>query len=631
MHVNEFRTSCELNKYPQEKIHLFQKAIDIARTTFSEKKRIAGDSFFDHNMRVATILTESNSEAESVIAGILQGILPHMKKEELKIHFGTEIVRLLEEVDELKEIKSRNNQLSAESLRKIIITTAQDIRSIFVKFANKLDNMRSIIVLPQAEQKKIAQDVLDIYAPLAYRLGAELIRTQLEDIAFKVLNPRKSEEIITYLEESREQRQKSIDEAITLIQRTCSEKVDIIKIKGRPKHVYSIYKKIQAKKVGLNQLFDLLGLRVIVAEEKDCYTLLGILHEAFEPSPGRLKDFIATPKPNFYRSIHTGVMLPNGKVAEVQIRTPEMEEFAEEGLASHWRYKKIKSDDLFERRVAWLRNVLEMQKNLENKELLQTIKVDLFGDKIYCYTPKGDVKELPKNATILDFAYLVHEHIGNKTVGARVNGRFVPIKHKLISGDVVEIVTNKNQRPRRSWIKIVLSAKARQRIRKSLKEYEKLPALYFRRIKPSVTEEQGVLVQSEDFPKAVCVLAKCCRAIPDEEIVGIITKRKIISVHTKECKAALKEEERWIPVQWKDTFNQRIRFYVRATERSGLLADLLHTIVNAKFEVKEAKAKMIGENVAECSFSVIPRDLDHLKELIRRLGKVNGFKRISFE
>ncbi|MBT4935582.1 bifunctional (p)ppGpp synthetase/guanosine-3',5'-bis(diphosphate) 3'-pyrophosphohydrolase [Candidatus Woesearchaeota archaeon] len=631
MHVNEFRTSCELNKYPQEKIHLFQKAIDIARTTFSEKKRIAGDSFFDHNMRVATILTESNSEAESVIAGILQGILPHMKKEELKIHFGTEIVRLLEEVDELKEIKSRNNQLSAESLRKIIITTAQDIRSIFVKFANKLDNMRSIIVLPQAEQKKIAQDVLDIYAPLAYRLGAERIRTQLEDIAFKVLNPRKSEEIITYLEESREQRQKSIDEAITLIQRTCSEKVDIIKIKGRPKHVYSIYKKIQAKKVGLNQLFDLLGLRVIVAEEKDCYTLLGILHEAFEPSPGRLKDFIATPKPNFYRSIHTGVMLPNGKVAEVQIRTPEMEEFAEEGLASHWRYKKIKSDDLFERRVAWLRNVLEMQKNLENKELLQTIKVDLFGDKIYCYTPKGDVKELPKNATILDFAYLVHEHIGNKTVGARVNGRFVPIKHKLISGDVVEIVTNKNQRPRRSWIKIVLSAKARQRIRKSLKEYEKLPALYFRRIKPSVTEEQGVLVQSEDFPKAVCVLAKCCRAIPDEEIVGIITKRKIISVHTKECKAALKEEERWIPVQWKDTFNQRIRFYVRATERSGLLADLLHTIVNAKFEVKEAKAKMIGENVAECSFSVIPRDLDHLKELIRRLGKVNGFKRISFE
>ncbi len=631
MHVNEFRTSCELNKYPQEKIHLFQKAIDIARTTFSEKKRIAGDSFFDHNMRVATILTESNSEAESVIAGILQGILPHMKKEELKIHFGTEIVRLLEEVDELKEIKSRNNQLSAESLRKIIITTAQDIRSIFVKFANKLDNMRSIIVLPQAEQKKIAQDVLDIYAPLAYRLGAERIRTQLEDIAFKVLNPRRSEEIITYLEESREQRQKSIDEAITLIQRTCSEKVDIIKIKGRPKHVYSIYKKIQAKKVGLNQLFDLLGLRVIVAEEKDCYTLLGILHEAFEPSPGRLKDFIATPKPNFYRSIHTGVMLPNGKVAEVQIRTPEMEEFAEEGLASHWRYKKIKSDDLFERRVAWLRNVLEMQKNLENKELLQTIKVDLFGDKIYCYTPKGDVKELPKNATILDFAYLVHEHIGNKTVGARVNGRFVPIKHKLISGDVVEIVTNKNQRPRRSWIKIVLSAKARQRIRKSLKEYEKLPALYFRRIKPSVTEEQGVLVQSEDFPKAVCVLAKCCRAIPDEEIVGIITKRKIISVHTKECKAALKEEERWIPVQWKDTFNQRIRFYVRATERSGLLADLLHTIVNAKFEVKEAKAKMIGENVAECSFSVIPRDLDHLKELIRRLGKVNGFKRISFE
>jgi len=631
MHVNEFLLLCTRKEYPQEKILLFQKAINIARAVLSDKKRIAGDSFFDHNMRVATILAQSNSEAESVMAGILQGILPHMKKEELKILFGTEIVRLLEEVDELKEIKSRNLQLSADSLRKIIITTVQDTRSIFVKFANKLDNMRSIDVLPPLEQKKIAQDVLDVYAPLAYRLGAERIRTQLEDIAFKTLNPRKSEEIMTYFEESREQQERSIDEAIALIRKTCAGKVEIQTIKGRPKHVYSIYKKMQEKKIGIDQLFDLLGLRVIVPEVKDCYTLLGILHEAFEPIPGRLKDYIATPKPNFYQSIHTGVILPNGKVAEVQIRTPDMEEFSEEGLAAHWKYKKLNSDELFERRVAWLKNVLEMQKNLENKEFLQTIKVDLFGDKIYCYTPKGDVKELPKGATVLDFAYLVHEHIGNQTVGARVNGTFVPIKHKLISGDVVEIVTNKNQRPRRGWIKIVLSSKARQRIRKSLKTYDKLPALYFRRIKPASTEEEGVLVHSDDFPKATCVLAKCCMAIPDQDIVGIITKRKIISVHTRECKAALKEEHRWVPVQWKETFNQRIRFYVKATERSGLLADLLHTIVNARFEVKEAKAKMIGENVVECSFSVIPRDLNHLKELILRVGKVKGFKRIIFE
>ena len=439
------------------------------------------------------------------------------------------------------------------------------------------------------------------------------------------------DDIINFLKESGEQRQKNIVEAIRVIKRVVHERISLVSIDGRPKQVYSIYKKLKKKKTSLNKLFDLLGIRIIVSTEKDCYSLLGLLHEVFEPIEGRLKDYITNPKSNLYRSIHTGVKLPNGKVAEIQIRTPEMNEFAEEGIAAHWRYKGMSSEQSFEKKIAWLRGILDLQKDEGNKEFLEAARVDVFGDSIYCYTPKGDTKELPKNATILDFAFSVHEEVGNHSVGGRVNGKFVPLKYIITHGDVVEVVTNKNQRPRRSWIKLVKSSKARQKIRKSLKKYEKLPALYFRTFKPTITEEQGILVESEEFPNAFCVLAKCCNPLPGEDIVGILTKRKIVSTHKDDCRLAKKEEERWVPVNWKESFNQKIKFFINAHERSGLLADLLHTIATAGFEIKEAKAKLVDLDHAQCNFSVIPRNLEHLKELVNRVNKVKGVTKIFFE
>ena len=238
---------------------------------------------------------------------------------------------------------------------------------------------------------------------------------------------------------------------------------------------------------------------------------------------------------------------------------------------------------------------------------------------------------MPLGSTILDFAYSIHEEIGNHSVGGRVNGKFVPLKHRLTHGDVVEVITNKNQRPRRDWIKIVKSGKTRQRIRKLLKVHEKLPSLHFRTLKPLVNEDQGVLVESGKFPNAICVFAKCCLAVPGDKITGIATKRRVISVHKEECRAALKEKERLVGVNWKNSFNQKIKFYVLASERSGLLADLLNTIASAGFEVKEAKAKFIGAGNAECSFLVVPRDLEHLKVLVERIRKLKGIKRIYFE
>ena len=378
--------------------------------------------------------------------------------------------------------------------------------------------------------------------------------------------------------------------------------------------------------------YDLLGIRAIVSTEKDCYSLLGLLHENFEPLEGRLKDYIANPKPNFYRSIHTGVKTENGKILEVQIRTSEMDEFAEEGIAAHWRYKKLDSSESFEKKIAWLRGILDLQKDESTKEFLETAKVEVFGDSIFCYTPKGDVKELPKGATILDFAFMVHEDVGNHAVGGRVNGKFVPLRHTLEKGDVVEVVTNKSQHPHLSWLKIVRSGRTRQKIRKFLQDFKHLPSFHYRALKPLGEEsEQSVLTESTEHPHAVCVLAKCCTPLPEDNIVGFITKRRVISVHNIECRQAEKERERWVKVNWKASFGQKIKFLVNATERSGILADLLHTIAYAGFEVKEAKAKLLDLGNVQCSFLVIPRGLEELKELVRKVKKVKGVRKIYFE
>jgi RelA/SpoT family (p)ppGpp synthetase len=621
-----FLAVCKDKGYSEENLTKFNTAITKSQI-LKKQKRKAGDSSFDHNIRVAQILVENKSAPEVIISAIIQNC--NLDDETITKLFGQETFNLIQQVNELRLLTFKNKQMQADSFRKMIITTIKDVRAILVKLANKLDNFRSINVFSDNKQKIMASEILEIYAPLAYRLGVDKIKSQLEDLAFKVLNPKKYYEILTYLKESNVARDHYINNFIEKVDTFSKSKVKLIKIKGRSKNIYSIYKKIIARGVSLKDQFDLLGVRIIVPKVKDCYIMLGLLHENFEPIAGRLKDYIANPKPNSYQSIHTAVRFSSKKIFEVQIRTPEMDELADEGIAAHWRYKGMKSEKAFERKMSWLRSILDLQK--DNPNFLETLKVDIFGDKIYCYTPQGDVKELPKNACVLDFAFLVHEEVGNKAVGGRVNGKFVPLKYELKLGDVIEIVTNKNQRPRRGWIKIVKSARARQKIRKSLKEYENLPAFHFRQIKPVIREEQGILIESDEFPLATCVLAKCCLAIPGDEIVGLLTKRRIVSVHRLDCRGALKLQERWVPVNWKTTFNQKITFHVRANERSGLLADSLHTIASAGFEVKEAKAKLLGSQMAECSFTVIPRDLDQINKLIKRVEKINGVKLIYFE
>lgn len=627
MDKERFLENCRNKEYSEIQLKLLAQAANFAEERLKGKLRLNG-TVLEHNLRVASILVDNSSPPEVVVAGLLHGLSGH--KEEITKLLGAEIWNLVQGAEDVKELKSKNKSIQAEALKKILLTTLSDVRVILVKLANKLDNLRTIEFLSPEEQQRISQEVLDVYAPLAYRLGVEKLRVELEDLAFKVINPSKHAEINRYLHTSSEQREKDIAEDIGLIQQLVKGKIPLITIKGRSKHIYSIYKKMAVRGVKLEDQYDLYGIRIIVPEEKDCYTLLGLLHENFEPLLGRLKDYITAPKPNFYRSLHTGVKLPNGKIIEIQIRTPEMDAFAEEGIAAHWKYKKVGSQEGFEKKVSWLREILNL-KDGGDKEFLEAAKVDVFGDNIFCYTPKGDAKELPKGATVLDFAYAVHEEVGNHAAGGRVNGKFVPLRKELSKGDVVEVVTNKVQRPHRSWLKIVKSPSARQKIRKFLREVEKLPDLHYRLPKSLTSEEQSIMVDSIEYPTALCLMAKCCSPLPGEGIVGIVTKRKLISVHKKECREVQKEEERWVGVKWKETFNQKIRFFVRALERSGLLADLLHTIASAKFEVNEAKAKLIGSGEMEGSFLVVPKDLEQVKELVRKVGKVKGVKRVYFE
>ncbi|HLC90463.1 MAG TPA: HD domain-containing protein [Candidatus Nanoarchaeia archaeon] len=619
---------CRENGFSRLDLMKVKKALDLAKEHLSAKKRLAGDSYYDHVVRVAEILLQSKANQNTILSAIVNETMSSGTEKQIAEMFGQDVLQLSKGVAEIKIIKTRSNKLEAEALRKVILATCKDIRIIVIKLANKLDNLRQLRFLPKERQITVAEEVLEFYAPLAYRLGIENMRTELENLAFAVVNPKKYQEIVNYFKESQEEREKNSQEAVARISEAVKD-LPVIKIKGRSKHVYSIYRKMTKRGVPLDEQLDLFGARIIVPEIKDCYSVLGKLHELFIPVEGTLKDYIAKPKPNFYRSIHTAIILPNKKIVEVQIRTKEMDEFAEEGVAAHWKYKGIESDQEFEKKMSWLKGVLDLQKD-NAKEFLESAKVDVFGDRIGCYTPKGEIKELPEGAAILDFAYLIHEEVGNHAIGARVNGKFVPLKHRLQQGDVVEIVTSKSQRPRMNWLKMVKSAKTRQKIRKYLTEHEKLPAFFYRTPKPLVTDEQGVLVESKEFPKALCVLARCCDPLPGDAITGIITKRRVISVHHQECRLALKEEGRWIKVNWKNEFSQKILFHVIAEERSGLLADVLHTIAKVGFEIKEAKAKMLSKDV-ECSFLLVPQEMKNVQEMMARVNKVKGIRKMYFE
>ena len=461
---------------PDVDVSAVERAWNYAEQAHDGQIRESGEPYFDHPAAVAFILADMDLDPNTIAAGLLHDVVEDTGKhyEELASVFGPEVAGLVDGVTKLSrmDFKTREEQ-QAESLRKMFVAMAKDIRVILIKLADRLHNMRTLRECQLDKQKRVAGETVEIYAPLAHRLGMWRLKWELEDLALRYLEPSVYYELVEKVATKRQEREGHIEEARQTLSAALEEIGVPAEIQGRPKHFYSIYQKMIKQGKDFSEIWDLMGLRVIVGTLRECYAVLGAVHSIWKPIPGRFKDYVAMPKSNMYQSLHTTVIGPRGEPLEIQIRTWEMHRTAEYGIAAHWRYKDggAGGGD-FEDKITWLRQILDWQKETHNgTEFVETLKVDLFSDEVYVFTPKGDVKTLPAGSTPIDFAYAVHTDIGNRCAGARVNGRMVPLGTPLATGDIVEIVTNKAQTgPSRDWLNIAKTSKAKGKIRQWFKE-----------------------------------------------------------------------------------------------------------------------------------------------------------------
>ncbi|HUI67606.1 MAG TPA: bifunctional (p)ppGpp synthetase/guanosine-3',5'-bis(diphosphate) 3'-pyrophosphohydrolase [Nitrospirota bacterium] len=469
---------CIQNYHPDADVDLLRRAYIFSAKAHQGQTRLSGESYLIHPIEVAAILANLKLDAATVAAGLLHDTIEDtpITSEEIKSMFGEEVAMLVDGMTKLSrmELQSRE-QREADNFRKMIVAMAKDIRVILIKLADRLHNMRTLKSLPPEKQKRIAQETLDIYAPLANRLGISRIKTELEDLAFMYLNPEAYKDLAQKVNKRRIERESYINELIEIIRGQLAEHGYKGEVRGRPKHFYSIYQKMEKQGISFEDVYDLIAIRIITDTKVNCYAILGLIHSLWTPVPGRFKDFIGVPKSNLYQSLHTTVIGPKGERVEFQIRTEEMHRLAEEGIAAHWRYKeKSAVSQREEQQFAWLRQLLEWQRDLPDaKEFMETVKGDLFPDVVYVFTPRGDVKELPQGSTPVDFAFSVHTDIGQQCVGAKVNGKIVPLKHVLRNGDKIEVITQTGHTPSRDWLKFVKTSKARTRIKAWLKAEER--------------------------------------------------------------------------------------------------------------------------------------------------------------
>ena len=457
---------------------LLQKAFDFAKLAHKGQSRLSGDPYFVHPYEVSNILCDMGMDVNTIIAALLHDVIEDtsITLDIIQREFGGEVAALVDGVTKMNilEYKTREEQ-QAESLRKMILAMADDIRVILIKLADRLHNMRTLKYQPVEKQKEKAIETLEIYAPLAHRLGISAIKWELEDLALKYLEPDTFYGLAEKLASTRQQREAMIKKVMDEI-RERLVKVNIeAEIDGRPKHIYSIYEKMKTKDKSFEEIYDLIAIRIIVSNIKDCYGVLGIVHTIWKPIPGRFKDYIAVPKQNMYQSLHTTLLGEDGRPFEVQIRTLEMHRTAEYGIAAHWKYKEGAPRSNYDDKLIWLREILEWQKDLkDSKEFMESIKLDFFKEEVFVFTPKGEVKDFVLGSTPIDFAYSIHSAVGDKCVGAKVNGKMVPLDYELKTGDIIEIVTSSSSKgPSRDWLKIAKSTQAKSKIRNWFKKQSK--------------------------------------------------------------------------------------------------------------------------------------------------------------
>ncbi len=466
---------------PQDDLSIIKKAYDYSLKHHEGQSRASGEPYLVHPLEVALVLAEMKMDPVAVAAGLLHDSVEDTSVTivDIRKEFGEQVAHIVEGVTKISKIDfATREEQQAENLRKMMLAMVDDIRVVLIKLADRLHNMRTLEHLQPERQRKIAEETLEIYAPIAHRLGMGKIRGELEDLGFFFLDPVGYEQV----EQSVNARRKQGEAFLTKMQEVIGDKLKEAgiqaRVESRIKRLYSIHKKLQRQRIGVDQVYDLYAMRVITRSLQDCYAVLGIIHNIWRPVPGRIKDFIAMPRPNFYQSLHTSVITEEGIPFEIQIRTEEMHKMAEEGIAAHWKYKDGPVSAQDEQRLAWLRQVVEWQRDVSDpNEFLSTLKVDLYPEEVYTFTPKGKVVVLPRDATPIDFAYTIHTEVGHTCVGAKVNGRMVPLRHKLHSGDIVEIITQAGHKPSRDWLGIVKSSRSRNKIKHWLNVHQRERAI----------------------------------------------------------------------------------------------------------------------------------------------------------
>ncbi len=467
-----------LSYYPDADIEILKRAYQFSSEAHFSQKRVEGSPYIEHPVAVASILADMKMDIATIAAGLLHDTIEDTNTTvtDIKDLFGEEVAFLVEALTKLSRIEFKTKEeAQAENFRKMLLAMSEDVRVILIKFADRLHNMRTLQHLPENKQQRIASETLEIYAPIANRLGIGWLKTELEDLSFKIIMPDLYNELVRKVAKRREDQEGYLKEVTELVNNKLKEEGAPGTVSGRIKHYYGIYQKMQKQKITFEQVHDVLGLRIITDTKANCYAILGLIHSLWTPIPGRFKDYIGVPKSNMYRSLHTTVIGPKGERVEFQIRTPEMNVLAEHGIASHWRYKeKGELDEKSNRYISWLRDLIQAQRELvDAKDFLEAVKGEVVPEVIYVFTPKGEIKEMPIGSTPVDFAYSIHTQVGHRCVGAKINDRLVPLKHTLRNGDTVEIITSPTHGPSRDWLKFVVTQRAKSRIKQWIKAEER--------------------------------------------------------------------------------------------------------------------------------------------------------------
>lgn len=617
----EIKESMQRQNHSPEDIALVEKAYKFAKKTHEGQLRVSGEPYIIHPVEVAKILVNLEVDVHTLMAAFLHDVLEDTdtSPQTIKDMFGDDVLNLVQGVTKLGKLKFKSKEeRQAENFRRLFIAMANDIRVIFLKLADRLHNMRTLNFMSVEKQRKIAQETLDIFAPLANRLGIYKIKAELEDLSLKYLEPEKYYEIAQLVAQTKDDRDATVNELIDKISHDVEKSGIKAQITGRAKHYYSIYAKMKRQNITFNDLYDVTAVRVIVDNIKECYEVLGIIHSQFKPIPGRFKDYIAMPKGNMYQSLHTSVIGPRLKPLEVQIRTWQMHQVAEFGVAAHWRYKEKgsqKADGTQDKQFSWLHKLVEYEKDMKNaKDYVSSVKLDLFSDQVFAFTPNGDIYDFPKDATPVDFAYRIHTDVGHKTVGALINGRIVPLNTKLNNGDIVEVLTSKTPAPRLDWLTFVVTKQASSKIKQWFKknkrdehinlgkanlEHELTKAVFDEYVKSGEFDKVAKIMNyecsddlfaalgygettlnkitnklkkpeekhpEEAFHRAskkasdkdiiglegmLYSFARCCSPIPGEPIVGVVTRNKGVTVHRVDCKTLETiPPERLMEIRW---------------------------------------------------------------------------------